>query len=142
MTCWLLLCLHYNSLDKGHAVHLAVAKVWKKLALISARFGSTSLLPSSYMGKALPLTKVVSLKEFHSKEGLEKGLRSCYVHQPVAFFLVINIFLLTPISSRRCRNPLYFERRLYSSIFCVHNSTISLLSRYSDPKENIAATFP
>jgi hypothetical protein len=69
MTCWFLLCLHYNSLDKGHAMHLAVEIVWKKLALMasSVGFGSTSLLQSSYMGKALPVTKVVSLKEFHFK---------------------------------------------------------------------------
>ncbi len=78
MTCCLRICLHYNSLDKGHPVHLAV--VWKKLVASSVRFGSTSLLPSSYMDKALPVTKVVSLKEFHSKEGLEKGLRSCYIN--------------------------------------------------------------
>jgi hypothetical protein len=84
MTCWFLLCLHYKSLDRGHAVHLAVDTVWKKLALMasSVRFGSTSLLLSSYMGKALPVTKVISLKEFHPKEGLEKGLRSCYINLP------------------------------------------------------------
>jgi hypothetical protein len=39
------------------------------------------------MGKALPVTKVVSLKEFHPKEGLEKGLRSCYINLPHFPFL-------------------------------------------------------
>ncbi len=67
---------HYKSLDKGHAVHLAIDIVWKKLVASSVGFGSTFLLLSSYMGKALPVIKVVSLKEFHPKEGLEKGLRS------------------------------------------------------------------